>query len=166
MPTFMTHKNKFFRFVILLAFVLAGFAMATAQSQAPVRWRTFVKMTSPTEGTITLRCLLAPGNHVYGLELPAGGPKATVVDFSGCEGLKLQGKLTATPAPETVDDALFGMKLDQWKGNFELKQNFKLTGAAENAKVGIKIVYMSCDDKNCRPPKTETVNAKVPAYKK
>lgn len=151
---------------MFLAFVFASFSGTQAQGPAPVRWRTFVKMTSPTEGTVTLRCLLAPGTHVYGTDLPAGGPKATVVDFSACKGVKLKGALTASPAATAIDDALFGMKLQQWQSNFELKQQFNLTGPADKASIGIKITYMSCDSKNCRPPKTESINAKVPPFKK
>lgn len=162
----MKAKNNCMRFVLFLMVLVASFAVATAQSQSPVRWRTFVKMTGPKEGTVTLRCLVAPGTHVYGMNLPEGGPKATSIDFSGSEGIKLQGGIETVPAAENVDDALFGMKLEQWNSNFEVRQKFRLTGPADKAKVNVRIVYMSCDNKNCRPPKTETITAKVPAYTK
>lgn len=159
-------KISTLRLVALVLAVVGAVFAATAQTQAPVRWRTFVKMSSPTEGTVTLRALVAEGTHVYGLEVPEGGPKATSVDFSGSEGIEMKGKLTAIPAAEAVDDPLFGMKVPQWNKTFELRRQFRLKGPADKAKVSVKITYMSCDNTNCRPPKTETITARVPAFKK
>lgn len=152
-------------FVALIGVALVAGAQGPGAT-APVRWRMLVKMTSPTEGTITLKCLVAEGTHVYGMSLPDGGPKATRIDFAGCEGLKLIDDLKARPAASEVEDALFGMKLEQWTGNFELTRHFRLTGPADKAKVGVKVTYMSCDNKNCRPPKTENFTAKIPEFKK
>ncbi len=162
----MKAKNNCIKIAMLVLVLVAAFATAAAQSQSPVRWRTFVKMTGPTEGTVTLRCLVAPGTHVYGMNIPEGGPKATSIDFSGSEGITFQGKAEAVPAAESVDDALFGMKLEQWSSNFEVRRKFRLTGPADKAKLNVRIVYMSCDNQNCRPPKTETITAKIPAYTK
>ncbi len=103
---------------------------------------------------------------MYGTELPQGGPIATEIDFGGCEGLKLTGKAIATPEAQDINDPLFGMKLAQWTSNFEIKQKFKLTGPTDKAKVSVKVRFMSCDNQNCRPPKTETFTTKVPEYKK
>ncbi|MDE6277542.1 MAG: hypothetical protein K2M06_05475 [Muribaculaceae bacterium] len=155
------------RLVLLLIFLcMMAFGVNAQGQQAPVRWRTLVKMTSPTEGVITIKCFLAEGTHVYGMKLPEGGPKATTIDFAGCEGLKLTGALEAKPAATEMEDPMFGMKLEQWTGNFELTQRFKLTGSAEKAKMSVKIHYMSCDNKNCRPPKAEVFTAKIPEFKK
>lgn len=153
---------------LVMAFCLAittSFS-AMAQTEAPVRWRTFVRMSSPTEGTITLRALVAPGNHVYGTDIPAGGPVATKVDFSESAGIKLIGSLKSTPEPDAVVDPMFGMTVRSWSSNFELSQPFRLVASPDKATVKVKITYMSCDDSNCRPPKTETITARVPDFKK
>ncbi len=167
----MTKSNKNFLragrvFAVVLCAIMCLAASAQGQAPAPVRWRTLVRMSSPTEGTIIVRCLLTEGTHVYGTKLPQGGPIATEIEFSGCEGIKLIGNAEASPAAQEIDDPLFGMKLAQWTGNFEVKQKFKLAGPADKAKVAVKVRYMSCDNHNCRPPKTENFTTKVPEYKK
>ena len=58
--------------------LLAGIVSAlAAQGDNPVRWRTIVKAGADGNGTVTFRALISPGWHLYGLELPEGGPKAT-----------------------------------------------------------------------------------------
>ena len=74
--------KKIFTFLIVVMAI--GMTM-TAQS--PVRWRTSVTMTSPTEGEITIKALISDGWHLYGLEMPQGGPKATRFDFSDSQGI-------------------------------------------------------------------------------
>lgn len=160
-------KNFRILLSVLVAFVAFIALDASAQSsQAPVRWRTFVKRTSPTEGIVTIRCLISDGFHVYGTELPQGGPKPTVIDFDGSTGITFDGPLTPSrPATESLDP-LFDMTLGHWDSNVEFTRKFTIDPkAGAELKVMVKITYMCCDNQNCRPPKTETVAARVPEYK-
>ena len=59
---------------------------AMAQTVQPVKWRISVKMTSKTEGVVTIRAIVGQGWHLYGLDIPKGGPKPTSFNFSKSEG--------------------------------------------------------------------------------
>ena len=61
------------RFYLLL--IAAVLAVGTAMAQDAIRWRTTVKMTSDTEGVLTVRALVADGWHLYGTKLPKGSCK-------------------------------------------------------------------------------------------
>jgi thiol:disulfide interchange protein DsbD len=58
-------------------FVALIISAVTAMAQSPIKWRTTYKMTSQTEGVLTVKAIVTEGWHLYGTELPEGGPKAT-----------------------------------------------------------------------------------------
>lgn len=133
-------------------------------SQNPIRWRTSVKMTSPTEGVIVIKALIKDGWHLYGLDLPDGGPKATSFDFSRSEGIRLMGKVTASAQPISKKDEMFGIVLSWWEADVSFTQKFRLT-EKDRGKVNCMISYMGCDNATCLPPKTENISVVVPAYR-
>ena len=149
----------------LLAFLAVAAVVLSAAAQEPVKWRTAVRMTSPTEGVVTVRAIIPEGAHLYGLSMPQGGPKATTLDFSASSGIALQGKLAASPSPVTARDEAFGCDLQWWTGRVAFTQLFSLSEPYKS-RVNIKITYMTCNGANCMPPRTENVSAPVPPYKK
>lgn len=149
--------------ILLLAVIILAAISASAEN--PIRWRTSVKMTSKTEGVITVRAIVSQGWHVYGLELPDGGPRPTTIDFSSSTGIKLVGKVTPARKASAHNDDVFGMTLYWWDSNVNFTQKFKVTDKSK-AKINGKISYMSCNDETCMPPATESISLAVPAYKK
>ena len=148
-----------------LFLLLAVFAIAfTSGAQSPVRWRTSVKMTSPTQGEITIKALISEGWHLYGFDMPDGGPKPTRFDFSDCIGIKLDGDVKPSAQPIVQMDPLFGKNLSWWDRNVTFTQRFTLKNDKE-ARVKVSITYMSCNGGICTPPKTETVTTTIPEYK-
>ena len=148
-----------------LILLLAVFAIAfVSEAQSPVRWRTSVKMTSPTEGEITIKALITEGWHLYGFNMPDGGPKPTRFDFSDCIGIKLDGEVKPSEQPIVQMDPLFGKNLSWWDRNVTFTQHFTLKNAKE-ARIRIAISFMSCNGGTCTPPKTEIVTTTIPEYK-
>lgn len=147
-------------FVTLIA-ALAFSVQATAQTPAPVRWRAFVKMTGETEGVLTVKALVQDGWHLYGTQLPKGGPVATDINFSASKGIKFVGGFVPDRKPVTEMDASFGIKLNFWTGNVTWKRKFKLTGPKADAVVNGKITFMACSGENCLPPKTQNFTFKI-----
>lgn len=141
---------------IFLFLCVALFAAVAVMAQNPIRWRMTVKMTSETEGVITLRALVDEGWHLYGTQLPEDGPKPTQISFTDSQNISLVGKLTPSAAPKTVNDPMFGMKLNWWDANVNFTQRFKLK-KREGAKVVANVSYMACNDQNCQPPKNQTL---------
>lgn len=145
---------------LLLALMALTFAM---QAQSPVRWRTSVRMTSPTEGEISIKALISDGWHLYGLSMPEGGPKATRFDFSDSNGISLDGDIRPSEAPIEQMDPLFGKKLSWWDRNVTFTQRFTLKEHKES-RVKVSITFMSCNGGSCTPPKTETITTTIPEY--
>lgn len=135
-----------------------------AQAQQPVRWRTIVKRTSATGGEVVFRALIEPSWHLYGTELPEGGPVATSFDLSGSTGVRFDGAVSPSRAPLSVDDPLFGMTLTWWDANVEFKVPFTITGSPDKACIKAAIKYMTCDGNSCRPPRTESLSSRIPEF--
>lgn len=141
----------------IFLFLLVALAAAVGLSaQNPIRWRMSVEMTSDTEGVITLRALVDEGWHLYGTRLPEDGPKPTKFSFSESKGISLVGNMTPSVASKSIDDPMFGMKLNWWDGNVNFTQRFKLV-SHEGAKVVANITFMACNDETCQPPSTRTL---------
>lgn len=150
-------------FLIVTALLISGvvcFAARPAGSDTPpVRWRTIIKSAGPDCGTVTFKALVAPGWHLYGLTLPAGGPKPTVFDLKASTDVEFTGAVTPSRKPVESNDPLFGITLSWWDSNVEFTVPFKITGKAP--RIDAKINYMACDGTTCMPPKTESISAPV-----
>lgn len=142
-------------YFLLIAVILT---ISTAMAQDVIRWRTTVKMTSDTEGILTVRALVADGWHLYGTKLPKGGPKPTVFDFNKSQGIKFTGSFKPSVAPVTKKDPTFDMSLTFWDQNVSFSRPFKLTGPKEKAEIIGSITFMGCNDQTCLPPKTIPVS--------
>ena len=81
-------------FIFLAIAALCCSLRGLAQSASPIEWRVSVKMTSEKEGTLIMKAIIEPGWHLYGMELPDGGPKPTVFDLSGSQGIQYEGNIT------------------------------------------------------------------------
>lgn len=156
---------KHLRILLIALIGLAAVTAAAQQPQAaePVRWRTIVRMTSPTEGTVTFKALVASGWHLYGLELPQGGPRPTRIDLGESTGIEFTSPVTPSKTPVTTEDPMFGLTLTWWDSNVNFTAPFRLTGDGTPT-VKAAITYMACDGSTCRPPKTERISAPVPPF--
>lgn len=131
----------------------------------PVRWRTSVKATGSDTGIVTFRAIVAPGWHLYGLDIPQGGPVATSVDLAKSTGMVFTGPLTPSRKADEIFDPMFDMKLSWWDSDVEFTVAFKLDGKADPV-LSATIRFMTCDGNSCRPPKTETVTTPVKLTRK
>lgn len=151
------------RHLLYLCFIIAftTLAVAPAQAQNAIRWRTTVKMTSDKEGILTVRALVGEGWHLYGTTLPKGGPKPTVLDFSASKGIAFKGDFKPSVKPVSKHDPMFGITLNWWDTNVTFTRRFRLTGKKTDAVINGKITYMGCNDETCLPPKTESFVLKI-----
>ncbi len=157
----MTSKRIFFSFILSIIVFAAG-AQRFAMQAEPVRWKAAVAKVEGRNAVVNLIANIAKGWHLYDLTLPEGGPKPTVLDFSGSKGVKIAGAVKPSVQPTKVHDELFGMDLTQWDGPVTFAVPVKLEGKGEHV-LEIKVTYMTCDGNNCRPPKTETITLSIPA---
>lgn len=152
--------------ILSVLFCTVVLAMAlSAQMKNPVSWKSSVKMTSATEGVITMTATMEAGWHIYNTVLVEGGEyKNTRINLAESTGIKLIGTPKASAKPITVDDKSFGI-ISYWEKKVTFTQKFKVTNK-DKARVTGTINYMSCNDETCMPPKNEKIDLAVPAYKK
>lgn len=148
-------------FTLLLVITISAIG---AMAQNAIRWRTTVKMTSPTEGVLTVKAIIAEGWHLYSTDLPQGGPVPTTFDFKKSHGLTFTSPFKASAKVVSKNDETFGMTLNWWENNVTFTRTFRLTGAAEQAEILGSIRYMACNDATCLPPKTENVRLQIKPY--
>lgn len=137
--------------------MVIGARCAFAQIFDPVKWKSAIKMTDATNGVVTFTATVDAGWHVYGTQLPAGGPEPTSVHWNN-QGVKLVGGLTPSKVAHKQHDETFDMDLSWWTGSVTLSQKFTVT--AKEYKIEGSIRYMACDDENCTPPKSESFSFK------
>lgn len=137
--------------------MVIGASSAFAQIFDPVKWKSAIKMTDATNGVVTFTATVDAGWHVYGTQLPSGGPEPTSVQWNN-QGVKLVGGLTPSKAAHKQHDETFDMDLSWWTGSVTLSQKFTVT--AKEYKIEGSIRYMACDDENCTPPKSESFSFK------
>lgn len=150
---------------LILVFIFAAIGYLNAQnSNEPVKWRCIVRMTSPTEGSVTLRAIIDDTWHIYGTKAVSNGPVPTSFNFDGSEGIVFTDDFKpSTPAVEKTD-ASFGIKIGMWNGNVTFVRHFRLKGNVKDAVIKGSVRYMCCNDKNCMPPKTQNFNTAVKPY--
>lgn len=141
-------KQRLFFVTLFLSFIAAS----VANAQSEVKWTQNLRMTSDTEGVMEFTASIADGWHIYGTDIPSGGPTATEIDFRNLTGMELVGNLTASKSPVTYMDALFNMKISSWEGHVVLSQKFKLKNGSKGCKADGVIAFMSCNDKTCSRP--------------
>lgn len=117
-------------------------------------------MTNATEGIVTVKAIIQSGWHLYGFDLPKGGPKSTSFDFSGSSGIELIGAVNPSIKPVEVFDNMFQLMLNWWDSNVTFTQRFKATGEKPTIK-GV-ITYMGCNEQTCTPPRKENITLTIP----
>ena len=143
--------------LFLLLFILSA---SCIYAQNPIKWRSSLKMTNATEGIVTVKAIIQSGWHLYGFDLPKGGPKSTSFDFSGSSGIELIGAVNPSIKPVEVFDNMFQLMLNWWDSNVTFTQRFKATGEKPTIK-GV-ITYMGCNEQTCTPPRKENITLTIP----
>lgn len=117
-------------------------------------------MTSATEGVLTISASIENGWHLYGFNLPDGGPVSTQITLDPAPGLEWTGPLTPSVEPVRKVDMIFHLKLSWWDQNVSFSQKFTLNGAS-GATLSGTIRYQGCNDASCIPPSREQFSLTV-----
>lgn len=150
------------RLIFLVVTAVVAAAAAFAQMPKAVEWSMTFKKTSANEGVVMIHADVAEGWHLYGLNLPEGGPSATTIQLTASKGVKFIGQLTPSASPVKVNDPMFGMELNWWDSPVTFTCKVSLKGAPKDWVINAKISNMACNDQNCMPP-TQT-DLKVSAH--
>jgi thiol:disulfide interchange protein DsbD len=140
-------KKSFFSTLFLL---LILFSTANAQILQPVKWSFESRQVNNDEYELILKAEMEKGWHIYGIDIPEGGPIPTSFRFNPSDEYELAGKLMTPVAIEKYDNA-FEMDLRYYDDNAQFRQIVKMK-TDKPFKVTGELEYMSCDDSRCLPP--------------
>lgn len=143
-------------FLVILSIVFVAIT-ASAQILDPIKWSSKLEMTSDKEGVVKFSAEIEDGWHLYGFNLPKGGPISTSINFTTLNGVELVGDIVPSVAPIEKLDMIFHLNLSYWENNVSFTQKIKVTGD-DGFKIAGQINFMSCNDteKRCLPLKKES----------
>lgn len=152
------------RFILLICLLLCGSLCGYAEIVNPVSWTQKIeKDESGKEGVMSFTATIQKSWHIYGLNLPEGGPNATTFDFSEIVGGELVGDIEpSTPATEEFDST-FNLPLSWWETTVTFRQKFRLSEGSEGFRAVGSIRYQACSlvDGSCIPPQKEPVELTI-----
>ncbi|WP_437921841.1 protein-disulfide reductase DsbD domain-containing protein [Sphingobacterium sp. LRF_L2] len=122
---------------------------AIAQIHNPVKWSVASKKINSKEAVVFIKATIQDGWHIYGLDVPEGGPISTKFSFSTSSEYTLNGKVAA-PAPQSKYEKDFKMNVPYYPKEVTFQQKVKLTKGQTTVK-GV-VEFMACDKSQCLPP--------------
>lgn len=129
---------------LLLFAVFAVFAFAQVDFQVSY------KRVSPTEVDVIFTGKAAPGWHIYGTNIPDGGPTPATFNIDSAKGARLKGALKGGPGLKTSNDPIFEMEVSFYEGTATFIQRVEITEKEYDLQGYLK--FGACNDENCLPP--------------
>lgn len=123
----------------------------------PVTVSAKVETLSGTEGVVVIDVQMAPTFHIYTTE-PSDSYISTEISVAPQEGLELVGDPQPSRPAEEHYDATLKETLKYWSDKVTFRQKFRVTGPAREVPIVVSVMYQTCDENSCRPPKTETID--------
>lgn len=143
----MNHATKSIAFIIALTL----FSLSVrADMLKPIKWQKTVEQIDENTFEIIFSAKIDAGWHLYGLNIPEGGPIATSFNFKDADSYKLIGAPTPSVKAEKKFDPTFEMELELFSKQVTFRQKVKLL--KKQAVVSGYIEFMACDDSRCLPP--------------
>ncbi len=145
--------SKFLSLFVGLMIISMNLGKATAQMvnvSDAIQWQKEVKQVSDSEFDVLFTATIGDGWHLYGTEIPEGGPQKTELNFDKLEGVELVGSLKATSEAITRYDDMFEMTITYFEHKANFVQRFKIT--KPNYQLEAYVRYMICNDGQCLPP--------------
>lgn len=148
------------RYLLAIIATLAVISGIQAQILKPVTWSSSVEMNDERNGRLIFKANIDEGWHLYGIDLPDGGPNPTTFTFDKVEGMTLNGDITPSRKPHEQVDMVFHLKLNWWEDKVDFYQDFTLNEPNGAYLVEASVRFQGCNDGSCIPPSTETFDFK------
>lgn len=154
------YNQKMNRKILFLIGVMAiAFSMKSAIIE-PITWIMNIEKTDSAHGTVILKASIDNGWHLYGTNLPAGGPNPTSIELTASSGIKMTGVLTPSKPPVEKFDPTFQLDLNFWEGEVSFSQDFEIVGTGSQ-KIDAEVTFQGCNDMTCIPPSTISLSKNV-----
>ena len=135
-----------------------------AQLSEPVHWSFKSEKISADIYKLVLTAQIDEGWYVYSQEVSGSGPLPMRIQFDNNSEIVFEGKPIESGLKKTVFDQNFNMTVTRLLGKTTYEQFIKITGNKKNAQkdslqtVKGQLVYMTCNDEICLPPKKLSFN--------
>jgi len=123
---------------------------ASSQVVEPVKWFFSQTKVSEMEYDLLLKAKIDEGWHLYGTELPEGGPIKTSFYFENLENVELSGDIVASKGTIDKFDPSFQLQVNYYETEVTFTQRVKVTHDFCSVKGYVE--FMSCNDETCTPP--------------
>lgn len=141
--------------VVAVLFTVVG---AVAQIYNPVKWSVASKKLNSKEAVVFVKATIQEGWHIYGLNVPDGGPISTSFQFTASNDFSLNGKVAA-PAPQSKYEKDLKMDVPFYSKEVTFQQKVSLKKNQTTVK-GI-VEFMACDKSQCLPPDEYAFNVTI-----
>lgn len=138
--------------ISLILLIFAACLPLRAALVEPVVWESSIIMTSSTDGEIRFKATVKNGWHLYGMNLPTGGPRSTSIAFNEISGAKLVGEPIPDVKPQEGVDEVFNLKLSWWDSDVTLTQKFVLDKDTSSCNFNGDISFQACNSSTCISP--------------
>ncbi len=135
---------------VFILFLLIPFTWAQAQIMEPVTWSNEIKQINEHEFDLIFSATIEDGWHLYGKDLPSGGPLPTEIIYTSMEGFELVGEIIESPEPTEEMDPIFDMLVKFHSFEATFTQRIKVTGDLP-VKIAGELSWQTCDDETCVP---------------
>ncbi|MDE6100269.1 MAG: thioredoxin family protein [Paramuribaculum sp.] len=149
------------RYTLLIGLLAFVAFLGKAELVNPVSWNQSIeKGETDKEGVMSFTATIQKNWHIYGLNLPEGGPNPTTFEFIEVVGGELVGEVVpSSPAVEEFDST-FNLPLSWWETTVTFRQKFRLNEDSKGFRVKGTIRYQACSlaDGSCIPPQKEAID--------
>lgn len=149
--------------IVLSLFLLLNIVGFSQAPLSPVSWTASYTDLPNNEGIITFKAKIDPKWHIYSQRPTDAGPIPTSFSITPNANFELIGKVVETDAHEEFV-AAFDAKVFVFEKEAVFKQKIKRKGTA-GFTIATSLEYMTCNDRQCLPPKTIELLITVPGKK-
>jgi len=138
------------KIIFLIAIMLGMTFTISGQIFDPVSWSFSYKDKGDGKYELIFNASIEEGSHLYGMDIPSGGPIATSFTFESSDDYTLIGDIKALSKGEEVFDTAFEMDILYYSDKAEFRQIIE----SELTSFSVKgyVTFMACDDERCSPP--------------
>ena len=134
-------------------FIIIGVALgAMAQMAEPVKFSVSEKINDKGQLEISFRGTIEEGWHVYGTNIPEGGPTATTITLEKQDGAKAIDGIKTIGDVHRGMDPMFGVEVETIEKEVTFVQTYEIDKDGYN--ISGYLTYGACNDENCLPPTT------------
>lgn len=148
--------------LLLLALFLC--LKSFGQVENPVKWSFSIENSKNGIYNLELKATIGDKWHMYGQNLPEGGPVPTTFKFDANPKYEFIGKVKEFSNAESVFDKSFDMQVSYFSHEAVFVQKIKVK-TSDAFKIKGSLEYMCCNDQKCLPPKTVPFEFSVPSTK-